>query len=213
MRARDFVVENSKDLDNIKWFSMDDDWTDSYPIIKHIGQAINATHWASWGTIGTPWSNEMIGGRGTYMLRGPFGHVMLDATTMLNKKKVALSQISVEKRGSGVGQKIMNAIKSYADSNGYSVEVYKVTNKDFFRKFDWLEQHGDGFEYSPGVNENFADGKVKGRSRPGRFKRAGVSCKGSVTSLRKKAKGSSGEKQKGYHWCANMKSGRKKKNK
>lgn len=61
------------------------------------------------------------------------------------------------------------------------------------------------------VNENFADGKKKGKSRPGRFKKAGVSCKGSVTSLRKKAKNSSGEKQKGYHWCANMKSGRKKK--
>jgi len=61
------------------------------------------------------------------------------------------------------------------------------------------------------VNENFADGKVKGKSRPGRFKKAGVSCKGSVSSLRKKAKNSSGERQKGYHFCANMKSGRKKK--
>lgn len=58
--------------------------------------------------------------------------------------------------------------------------------------------------------ENFADGKVKGKSRPGRFKRAGVSCKGSVSDLRKKAKNSSGEKQKGYHWCANMKAGKKK---
>ena len=38
------------------------------------------------------------------------------------------------------------------------------------------------------VLENFADGKVKGKSRPGRFKRAGVSCKGSVASLRKKKK-------------------------
>ena len=60
------------------------------------------------------------------------------------------------------------------------------------------------------VDENFKDGKVKGKSRPGRVKRAGASCKGSVTSLRKKAKNSSGEKAKMYHWCANMKSGRKK---
>jgi len=59
--------------------------------------------------------------------------------------------------------------------------------------------------------ENFADKKVKGKSRPGRVKRAGASCKGSVTSLRAKAKKSSGEKKKMYHWCANMKSGRKKK--
>ena len=65
--------------------------------------------------------------------------------------------------------------------------------------------------YPEPVPENFKDGKVKGKSRPGRVKRAGASCKGSVTSLRKKAKNSSGEKSKMYHWCANMKAGRKKK--
>jgi hypothetical protein len=58
--------------------------------------------------------------------------------------------------------------------------------------------------------ENFADGRVKGRSRPGRVKRAGASCKGSVTSLRARAKKSGGERGRMYHWCANMKSGRKK---
>jgi 5'(3')-deoxyribonucleotidase len=60
------------------------------------------------------------------------------------------------------------------------------------------------------VQENFADGKKKGKSRPGRVKRSGASCKGSVTSLRKRAKNASGEKAKMYHWCANMKSGKKK---
>jgi hypothetical protein len=60
------------------------------------------------------------------------------------------------------------------------------------------------------VDENFADGKVKGKSRPGRVKRAGASCAGSVTDLRARAKNSSGEKAKMYHWCANMKAGRKK---
>ena len=60
------------------------------------------------------------------------------------------------------------------------------------------------------LKENFADGKKKGKSRPGRVKRSGASCKGSVTSLRAKAKKASGERAKMYHWCANMKSGRKK---
>jgi len=59
------------------------------------------------------------------------------------------------------------------------------------------------------VAENFADGKVKGKSRPGRVKRAGASCKGSVTSLRAKAKKYSGERGKMYHWCSNMKGGKK----
>jgi hypothetical protein len=58
--------------------------------------------------------------------------------------------------------------------------------------------------------ENFADGKVKGKSRPGRVKRAGASCNGSVTDLRARAKKASGERAKMYHWCANMKSGRNK---
>ena len=58
--------------------------------------------------------------------------------------------------------------------------------------------------------ENFADGKKKGKSRPGRVKRSGASCNGSVTDLRKRAKNASGEKAKMYHWCANMKSGKKK---
>ena len=60
------------------------------------------------------------------------------------------------------------------------------------------------------VKENFADGKKKGKSRPGRVKRSGASCNGSVTALRKRAKNASGEKAKMYHWCANMKSGKKK---
>jgi hypothetical protein len=53
--------------------------------------------------------------------------------------------------------------------------------------------------------ENFKDGKKKGKSRPGRAKRAGVNCKKSKTELRKIAKNSSGEKQKMAHFCANMK--------
>ena len=62
------------------------------------------------------------------------------------------------------------------------------------------------------LGENYADGKVKGKSRPGRVKRSGASCKGSVTSLRAKAKKYGGEKGKMYHWCANMKSGKKNEN-
>jgi hypothetical protein len=85
-------------------------------------------------------------------------------------------------------------------SNGYIVDddgYWYVTGK------------GEQF-LNTSLNENFADGKVKGRSRPGRVKRAGASCNGSVTSLRKRAKAASGERARMYHWCANMKSGKKK---
>jgi len=56
--------------------------------------------------------------------------------------------------------------------------------------------------------ENFADGKKPGRK--GLAKRSGVNCKASVSSLRKTAKNSTGEKRRMAHWCANMKSGKNK---
>ena len=79
--------------------------------------------------------------------------------------------------------------------------------------FDAIEDGklGPNGEVPAEYNENFADGKVKGKSKPGRVKKSGASCKGSVTDLRKRAKGASGEKRKMYHWCANMKGGKKSK--
>ena len=59
------------------------------------------------------------------------------------------------------------------------------------------------------TDENFKDGKKKGKSKPGRVKKSGASCNGSVASLRAKAKKYGGEKGKMYHWCANMKGGKK----
>lgn len=128
-------------------------------------------------------------------------------------------------------QEVLMAISSweYGDtpielSNGYVVNAY-----DEHLSADdnaWIVLDPQGNEYDSGtgsivdvmqeftpkmIDENFADGKVKGKSRPGRVKKSGASCDGSVTSLRKKAKDSSGEKSKMYHWCANMKSGKKKK--
>jgi len=58
-------------------------------------------------------------------------------------------------------------------------------------------------------DENFADGKNPGRK--GLAKRSGVNTKASVSSLRKTAKHSTGEKARMAHWLANMKAGRAKK--
>ena len=59
-----------------------------------------------------------------------------------------------------------------------------------------------------GVAENFADGRNPGRK--GLSKRMGVNTKASVSSLRKTAKHSTGEKARMAHWLANMKAGKKK---
>ena len=101
------------------------------------------------------------------------------------------------------GQGIAAAMYDYVKSKGYKI-----------RRSGQQTDAGAGFwdKHRPEQNvwENFADGKVKGKSRPGRVKRAGASCNGSVTDLRARAKKASGEKAKMYHWCANMKSGRNK---
>ena len=70
---------------------------------------------------------------------------------------------------------------------------------------------GDGGGGESIEHENFADGKKPGRK--GLAKRSGVNTKASVSSLRKTAKSSTGEKQRMAHWLANMKAGRAKKNK
>ena len=73
---------------------------------------------------------------------------------------------------------------------------------------------GEGWEevMADAINkllENFADGKNPGRK--GLAKRSGVNTKASVSSLRKTAKNSTGEKARMAHWMANMKAGRAKK--
>ena len=153
MKIKELIeIRELPDLDTLNWISVNDkDLPSWYPVRYAIMKAIGATDYANWGHIGTPWSDtEMIGGAGTYMLRGPFGYVLLNASLFPKDKEVALSQLSVSNRGSGIGTKIMNALKSYADNKGYSLEIYKVTNQKFFDKFKWLEKDGSWFyTYNP----------------------------------------------------------------
>ena len=88
-------------------------------------------------------------------------------------------------------------VKRYAGALGYDSKI---------------NDQGDHVTYTlkrrKDVAENFKDGKKPGRK--GLAKRSGVDCTKSITDLRKIAKNSSGERQRMAHWCANMKSGRKK---
>ena len=92
-------------------------------------------------------------------------------------------------------------IKKYLRSQPVSIsQVYKVAKNGSY--IDLPEFKITSQFATPPTNE-------KAKSSPGRVKRAGASCKGSATELRKKAKKYSGEKGKMYHWCANMKAGKK----
>jgi len=143
-----------------KWWPLSSD----YPLIKHIGEAIGATSWTSWGKVGVPWSEtEMIGGSGTYMLKGDFGHILLDASKSFRPDKIIMSQISTSKRGGSVGSKVMNAIKQYVDQKNLPFTVYKVTNVPFFKKFSWLTQTDSGtFVYDPTKNESINEALNEG---------------------------------------------------
>jgi 5'(3')-deoxyribonucleotidase len=116
--------------------------------------------------------------------------------------------------------KLFNQLKRMGEDNMSPITVDKhghIVNGH--HRYDALRLMGEEYatvrmldvHVSETLDENFADGKKKGKSKPGRVKKSGASCNGSVTSLRTKAKKYSGEKAKMYHWCANMKSGRKKK--
>jgi hypothetical protein len=99
------------------------------------------------------------------------------------------------------GQGIAKIMYDFVKSKGYRI-----------RRSGQQTDAGAAFwqRHRPGQNvwENFADGKKPGRK--GLAKRVGVNCKQPVSKLRKIAKNSSGEKQRMAHWCANMKSGKKK---
>ena len=96
------------------------------------------------------------------------------------------------------------------DAAGVGIVTKQNATKDVPKGGEYMNVKKLKLEWA-GFSENFADGKKKGKSRPGRVKKSGASCNGSVTSLRARAKKASGEKAKMYHWCANMKAGRKKK--
>jgi GNAT superfamily N-acetyltransferase len=100
------------------------------------------------------------------------------------------------------GQGIAAAMYDYLKDKGYII-IRSWDQTDAGRGF-WDKHRGE----EATVWENFADGKKPGRK--GLAKRVGVNCKQPVSKLRKIAKNSSGEKQRMAHWCANMKSGKKK---
>ena len=139
---------------------------------------------------------------------GPFGVLARKAGHMINKSQYM--------KAAEYLHKILK--RKYQETNGkirHSLGYYAMMlSRQTGEKLNWRELEQEYLNmYGNKMFENFADGKKKGKSRPGRVKRSGASCKGSVTSLRKKAKKASGERAKMYHWCANMKGGRKKKRK
>jgi len=105
------------------------------------------------------------------------------------------------------GQGIARVMYDYVKSLGYTINR-SWDQTDAGAGF-WNKHRGEDVRvWEQGVAENFADGKNPGRK--GLSKRVGVNTKASVSSLRKTAKHSSGEKQRMAHWLANMKAGRAK---
>jgi predicted chitinase/uncharacterized ParB-like nuclease family protein len=99
--------------------------------------------------------------------------------------------------------RVKPAVDDYTDTIGVTSKINPSMNGLGDRDMNF--QH---YLQKFNLNENFADGKNPGRK--GLAKRSGVNCKQSVTKLRQVASNSSGEKQRMAHWCANMKSGKKK---
>lgn len=110
-------------------------------------------------------------------------------------------------------QKMQALCKDFADTfldeGRKRKKKTKSLTSPYYVGYGWYD-HNDSIEAGDagGIGENFADGKKPGRK--GLAKRVGVNCKQPVSKLRSIAKNSTGEKQRMAHWCANMKSGKKK---
>jgi GNAT superfamily N-acetyltransferase len=151
----------------------------------------------------------------------PVGVYQYDANTGRS-----IAEIYPEFKGKGLGKLlVLHAIYTAANL-GLDFQEDESRTSEYDNVLDSLSSNGyivddDGYWYVTGegeqylkqslkqdVAENFADGKNPGRK--GLAKRSGVNTKASVSSLRKTAKNSSGEKQRMAHWLANMKAGRAK---
>lgn len=103
---------------------------------------------------------------------------------------------------------VASTMYAYAKMLGNDIRAsYNQTSQGKAMWAAW-EKSGDVQHITRPVEENFADGKKPGRK--GLAKRVGVNCKQPVSKLRSIAANSSGERQRMAHWCANMKSGKKK---
>ena len=89
------------------------------------------------------------------------------------------------------------------------MDVFNLIGGDVSTSSDESDNDQDHSSSEDDVEENFADGKKKGRK--GLSKRVGVSQKMSISKLAKIAKTASGERKRMAQWNLNMKRGRKKK--
>jgi hypothetical protein len=142
--------------------------------------------------------------------------VIAQAGFWKHKTRPGLESLSTHVEPEWQGQGI--AANMYAVMRMLGANISPSTNQTDDGRAMWKKWHQQGDakhikNLNPkikeqGVTENFADGKKPGRK--GLAKRVGVDCKQSVSKLRSIAAHSSGEKQRMAHWCANMKSGKKK---
>jgi predicted GNAT family acetyltransferase len=109
--------------------------------------------------------------------------------------KASMAYVSPSMRKQGIGREIYRYARNQLGFNIVPSDSQSDDAKAFWAR-------------GGATNENFADGKKPGRK--GLAKRVGVNCKQPVSKLRKIAANSSGERQRMAHWCANMKSGKRK---
>lgn len=101
----------------------------------------------------------------TYESLGPYGRIWefkcgeAEGSITLNedRDKVVLDTIDIEPQGTGLGVRIVEAVRDYSELSGKRLIVPGVMNLDFFARFSWLEwtEPKDGrslwhAEYQPG---------------------------------------------------------------
>lgn len=121
------------------------DWQDvtecGMPFITAVAGAIGATRWRRIRGEAIPYA-EGFGGRGVEFKIPGAGRVFLDAGP--EKGCIYLAQVAMERCGTGLGTRLMLAIRDHAAATRHGICVYKVCNHAFFTRFDWLERDTSG---------------------------------------------------------------------
>jgi len=167
---------------------------------------------------------KVTGGSGSVLVEAwaPYGKRIGHAVFKYNRTHSGLESLSTSVKHEWEGKGIASTMYAVIRMLGANINPSNLQTSDGRDMWAKWEKNGDSKHLTnlnpkktkqqpvaeESIEENFSDGRVKGKSRPGRVKRSGASCDGSVSDLRQRAKDASGERAKMYHWCANMKSGR-----
>lgn len=110
-----------------------------------MAENLGAIGYKSVRDANTAWYNEdgsYFGGRGFELLFEDGNRIYLDAGD--DEGTIYVAQIKVMQKSNGLGSRAIEIMRQYALENHYDICIYKVSNRNYFRKISWLKEDSWG---------------------------------------------------------------------